>query len=259
MSITLPTDKTNGEELNICIGKTSADDGAYQDFTEIQITESSDQTAPITVYKSPINLAILDQGEALGNRLIIARIRCQQGRFSQTDYFPPTLQIETNSDQWRYIDAILSDIRKAIWRLVENRRDSKPTNRISKLEYRFFVQSLSAGLLVADARLKANPHPFHIYLDLCAILGHIDHLRDQEAPPTLKPFDHQESYLCFQEVGIHIRAALEEIIGGHYKIHAFENREESFRIIMREEWITRPLIIAVAAENHQRQLEVIHP
>ena len=256
ISIQLPTDQPDGEELNVCIGKTPTDDLAYQHFTEIQITESDDQTIPITVYKSPISLAILEKGEALGNRLIIARIRCQQGRFLSIDYFPPTLQIEAGSDQWRYINAVLSDIQKALWKLVENHRDSKPANRVSKLEYRFFVQSLSAGLLVADARLKANPHPFHIYLDLCSILGHVDHLRGEDALPILKPFDHAESYTCFQEVITHIRIALEEIIGGHYKIHVFEGREDSFRIVMREDWIARPLTIAVAAENHQRQLEV---
>lgn len=254
ISISLPAEEA---ESDICVGLLDPRESPHEDFVEYLDKYSDADAQPITLCKNRPVLSVIKNGEVLGNRIMLAQIKYLHGQFTLGKYYPPALQINKGSMQWEYVETLISGIRKKAKHLAKVHQETRPSNMEYRLERRFMVHALTAGLLTADAVLKAGSHPYHIYLSLCNILGQMAVLREDILPPVLHPFNHLNSYSSFREVGTHISLVLEGLSNNRYSIHVFDCQNGVYRLVMQKVWLGRSLILAIKAENQEQHLEVI--
>lgn len=254
ISLKLPS---NESTINVCIGLTPEAELDHSAYEEHHVSTGDPDVDPILLQKTRPKLSLLSSGESIGNRILLARICFSDGGFVQNPYFPPTLQIQKEGTQYRFIHKLLTDTRKQIWHLSKIHQQSSPSNLAQQLERKVTLHALGGLLLSVNAVLKAECHPFSVYVELCHVLGHMDVLKDELRLAVLPDYQHLDSYASFEDLAKHIRAILDGLSATQYNVYHFNKSQSVFRLLMQESWLTEPLILGLEIKNQKHKLQVI--
>lgn len=179
----------------------------------------------------------------------LVRVIHRNAVYERTSYEPPWLSVASGSALYELCQGIAARLREKAAFLAEQARSSMSSVRAPQLlETRSMVHAMVGGLPAFEAALSCGAsHPFPLYLALCTVLGHVAGLGRALMPPMLEPYDHNDLFATFDRVRAAIFKALDEGIHEGYTAYAFAYEDGSFRLELKPDWLSRPLILGVTA------------
>jgi type VI secretion system protein ImpJ len=148
----------------------------------------------------------------------------QQGEtFLDTGFIPPALTVPVSSALGSLCGAVTALVREKTFFLADKLRGgSYAEGDAEQLETRSRIQSLAAGLPMAEAALQSsNSHPFQLYLAMCQLAGHVARVTVSLIPPQFAPYQHADLRASFLPVINFIQQAVTDAVIESWKTYPF--------------------------------------
>lgn len=189
--------------------------------------------------------------------LIRAEFRDQM--YILTEYVWPMLSVSVNSPIGEICSQIARRLReKALYLSDEIRTRFYVLGPSGVLDHKGKIQSLVEALPMLEAILATGlSHPYHVYLALSLVAGHIAALGMSLVPPAFAGYDHNDLRTTFTRIRDYIFAMIDEgIWESHFSI-PFYYQNEAFNLEFEESWLNNPLLIGVRGVEGATERQVI--
>jgi type VI secretion system protein ImpJ len=176
----------------------------------------------------------------------LARVVYQHEAFALADFAPPALSVAPQSLLGRLCADLARRIREKALFLAE--RASSPAavgNGRATQDTLAEVNALVAGLPHFESLLAAGVcHPFHVYLALSQIVGHMAGFGAGPVPPPLSRYDHDDGLVAFAEIRDLLMRMLDRIKEAATPM-SFTVEAGKFRLRIDLGWLKRKLVVGV--------------
>ncbi len=196
--------------------------------------------------KPLLRLLVTDSPPPKFVTLPLAEVTHSHESFALTPFIPPTLRVTPGSPLADLCTSLCGRLREKAVFLSEQGEPSSAVRVAQLIETRGLVHGLVAALPPFEALLYSGvAHPFHLYLALCGLVGHLAAVSRSLMPPVLDPYDHNDLRSSFEQARAFIEQALREGISESYATHPFYLAEGSFFLKFDPRWMNRPLVLGV--------------
>jgi type VI secretion system protein ImpJ len=180
----------------------------------------------------------------------LARVVYRREVWAIDDYVPPTGEVALDSPLTRLCAATVRRMReRAIYLNEQIRTLSASGRRQMEAQQLMRIRSLTAGLPAFEALLATGrTNPYVLFVEYCALAGHVAGLGASMIPPVFPPYDHKQLLESFSAVDQYINAILREGIPENYVGVPFSFADGVFSLTFEPEWATRRLILAVRCQ-----------
>lgn len=224
------------------------------------LEEESEQYIDIKIpYITPnVSLQLLDEKLDTNCGFPIATVNYSNGQYRLTNYIPPTLQVNPQSELWKIVTAIIQKIKVKAMFLSRQISPSSVHHDPLILDKRILLQNLIAGLPNLEAILQSKKaHPYDLYLSLCSMLGNIFALGFDMLSPNIIVYDHNNLNKVFTDIKKSVFQILDESIGENYHAVPFERDGDEFSIKINKYWLNNPLIIGIEPKEGKEEKDIL--
>lgn len=179
--------------------------------------------------------------------LPLARVAYRNETFVRTDYLPPLLRVEVDSEIGRLCAGISRRLReKAVFLAEKISSPSAALRGPQTLESKLLIHAMVAGLPAFEAMLHTGTaHPYPLYLTLCHIVGQLAALGAGLVPPVLAPYRHHDPRSSFEEARAFAFRMIDEGIVESHTAVPFDFEQGTFHLRLKSAWATPLLMIGV--------------
>lgn len=199
-----------------------------------------------------ISLMVADELSAKYTGFPVAKVSFKDANFIITDYVPPGLDIASVPKIESLGKKVVQQLREKANFLSEKiQATSSATGLSTILETKETIRSVVNALPYLETVLRSSRlHPFALYQAMAQVVGNLAFLDRGFIPPILEPYDHNNLLGVFTTVYDYIVRITEQGIQEKYTVFSFRynSDEHSFKIDLKEDWITPNMIIGVRGQ-----------
>lgn len=171
-------------------------------------------------------------------RLPIARIHFDDGSFGLAEYVPPSLAVPVDSPVGSICADVSSHVREKAQFLVNRLADpAVEANSSLEMKTQSQLQGLVSALPALEALLVTGLcHPYHLYVALCNVAGHIAGIASDPIPPIFPRYDHTDILTSFRRLSLYILRTLEQGISEKWDVFPLTSVNGIFSLNPTENW-----------------------
>lgn len=177
--------------------------------------------------------------------------------FSVEDYLPPLLGVSLDSPLGEQCDRLTLRIRQKAASLMESVRAHGEEPGVLA-EHQRQLSWLVSGLPPFEALLRSGgPHPFTLYLSLCALAGQVSQVGEVRIPPAFAAYDHADARRSFEPVFSFIEGALEAGLSEAYTRVPLTPEGNGFSTRLLSTWVGRDMVLEVRGRSGTTRQQVL--
>jgi type VI secretion system protein ImpJ len=187
----------------------------------------------------------------------LARVAFQEETFSLADFVPPLLEVTGKSEIGAACLRLTARLRERAAFLSEKIQAAGPAAsdvRLTDMQRK--LEQLVVGLPALEATLASAPHPYPLYMAVCAVAGHLACVHPGTIPPVFRPYDHDDLRATFMQV-LTFCGRMVEGIQQTYQVTPFALEEGAFRLRLSPAWAERPLLVGITAGGAMPESDVV--
>ena len=178
----------------------------------------------------------------------LVKVKHECERYFLEDFVPPQLNVARNSVLGSMCSSISLKLREKAQILAGmSAIGVMAADKVKSLEDKIKINCIVSGLPFFEALLNAGTaHPYLLYLGICNIIGRLGFFNDNQVPPVLPAYDHNDLWNIFSTIRDQVLSALDGVNESHTQIpFHYENGEFFLRISGK--LIGQPLLLGVKA------------
>lgn len=185
----------------------------------------------------------------------LAKITKIKANYSLEDFLPPLLTVSLTSSLGSLCTNLAQTIRnKAAFLSEQIRHDSRS---FLGQESQGHIKAMMAGLVGFEALLQTGTtHPYHLYVGLCHLAGHMSALRPSEIPPVFQSYNHNRLRESYEAVFDYVHQCLDALQEG-FGVVSFAKEDRVFKVDLERAWMTDKLIIGVKGSLSMQEKDLI--
>jgi type VI secretion system protein ImpJ len=191
--------------------------------------------------------------------LPVARVYCRDETYTLTDFIPPALTVERQSQLGVICSWTARRLREKAMYLADQLRLPATGERAGvDRETETLIRSLVASLPLLEAVLGTGAsHPFIVYLALCSVAGQVSVMGRSLVPPAFAPYDHNDLRATFEPVLAYISRKVDEGVTATFTAHPFRYEEGVYSLLFERAWAGRRLAVGVRGATGSTEQEVV--
>lgn len=191
--------------------------------------------------------------------LTLGKVRFEDEAHILSSYVPPTMSVPVRSPLGQMCSELTVRLReKAMFVSEQVRAPSAVADMPLLMENRARMQSLVGALPPFEAMLSTGAaHPLPLYIQLCALAGHLSGLGVSLLPPVFPPYNHSDLRATFQEVLDFALRMTNEGVPESYDAYPFQLRDRVFSLSFDTLWSTRRLVLGMRMSTGVSEKEMI--
>src|SRR5438477_9596247 len=191
--------------------------------------------------------------------LPLARVYCRDETYTLTDFIPPALAVERQSQLGVICSWTARRLREKAMYLADQLRLPATGARAGvDRETEGLIRSIVASLPLLEAVLGTGAsHPFIVYLALCSVAGQVSVMGRSLVPPAFAPYDHNDLRATFEPVLAYISRKVDEGVTATFTAHPFRYEEGVYSLMFERAWAGKRLAVGIRGATGTGEQEVV--
>ena len=202
------------------------------DGEAVEDETTGESAIPIPRLRPRVSLWAGPQPPSRFESLPLLEVNHQGETFLESGFIPPMMCVAPATSLGALCGAATAIVREKTFFLADKLRGGAyHEGDAEQLETRARVQSLAAGLPMAEAALQSgHTHPFQLYLAMCQLAGHVARVTFSLVPPQFAPYRHDDLRGSFLPVTNFIQQSVTEAVVESWKTYPFRLNNQSFEL-----------------------------
>jgi type VI secretion system protein ImpJ len=241
------------------LGSASVVEGDLPRYVSVEGQETKDTNTADNPVRIPRLLPklFLSVGERTPARCVafpLIKVIFSDEVFVSANYMAPCFFVEKDMPLWQQLATLTQKIREKATYLCEKYQNQTGTPMLQ--ETAALLRSLISALPSFEVMVHGDPiHPYHLYIKLCEMVGHLSALRLSQVPPVLPVYQHNDMVSCFSMVIDLLNKYIKSIDVSYISI-PFNQKERLFYLKMEESYLQEKLYIGARAPRGMTESQI---